>query len=93
MKGWNLPGRLKVFENRMLRRTFGPRRDEVTGNWRKLHNWELNGRYSSPNIRVMKSRRMRWTEHVARTGKRRGVYRVMVGKPKGKRPLGRSRRR
>ena len=81
-------GRLKVFENRVLRRIFGPRRD-----WRKLHNCELNDRYSSPNIRVMKSGRMGWAEHVAHTGERRGVYRVMVGKPEGKRPLRRPRRR
>ena len=86
--------RLRVFENRVLRRIFGPRRDEVTGEWRKLHNEELNDLYASPNIvRVIKSRRMRWAGHVARTGERRGVYRVLVRKPEGKRPLGRPRHR
>jgi len=86
--------RLRVFENRVLRRIFGPKRDEVTGEWRKLHNEELNDRYCSPNIfRVIKSRRMTWAGHVARMGERRGVYRVLVGKPEGKRPLGRPRRR
>ena len=71
-----------------------PRRDEVTGEWRKLHNEELNGLYSSPNIvRVIKSRRMRLAEHVARMGEERGAYGVLVGKPEGKRPLGRPRRR
>jgi hypothetical protein len=83
-----------VFENRVLRRTFGPKRDEVTGVWRKLHNEELHDLYSSPTIvRVIKSRRMRWAGHVARMGEGRGVYRVLVGKPEEKRPLGRSRRR
>jgi hypothetical protein len=72
-----------VFEKRVFRRIFGPKRYEVTGEWRKLHNDELNDVYSSPNIvRVIKSRRMRWAGHVARMGKRRGVYRVLVGKPK-----------
>ena len=86
--------RLRVFENRMLRRVFGPRRDEVTGEWRKLHNEELSDLYSLPNIvRVLKSRRMRWAGHVERMGEGRGVYRVLVGKPEGKRPLGRPRRR
>ena len=76
----------------MLRRIFGPRRDEVTGEWRKLHNDELNDLYSSPNIvRVMKSRRMRWAGRVEFMGDRRGVFRVLVGKPEGKRPLGRPR--
>ena len=75
-----------------MRRIFGPKRDEVAGEWRKLHNEELNNLYSSHNIvRVIKSRRMRWAEHVARVGERRGVYRVLVGKPEGKRPLGRPR--
>ena len=70
----------------------GPRRDEVTGEWRRLHNEELNDMYSSPNIvRVIKSIRMRWAGHVAHMGEDRGVYRVLVGKPEGKRPLGRSR--
>ena len=86
--------RLRVFENRMLRRIFGPKREEVTGEWRKLHNEELKGLYSSPNIvRVIKSRRMRWAGHVARIGEGRGVYRVLVGKPEGKGPLARPRRR
>ena len=79
--------RLRVFENRVLRRIFGPKRDEVTGEWRKLHN-------SSPNIfQVIKSRRMRWVGHILRMGKRRGFYRVLVGKSEGKRPLGRPRHR
>ena len=86
--------RLRVFENRVLRRIFGPKRDEVTAEWRKLHNEELNILYSSPNIiRVIKSRRMKWAGHVACMGERRGVYRVLVGKHEAKRPLGRSRRR
>jgi hypothetical protein len=81
-----------VFENRVLRRIFGPRRDEVTGDWRKLHNEELRNLYSSPNIiRMIKSRRVKWTGHVARMGKPRNAYRILVGKPEGKRPLGRSR--
>ena len=85
---------MRVFENGVLRRIFGPKRDEVTGEWRKLHNEELKGLYSSPNIvRVIKPRRMRWAGHVARMGEERGVYRVLVGKPEGKRPLGRPRRR
>jgi len=74
--------RLRVFENRVLRRILGPKRDDVTGEWRKLHNKELNDLYYSPTIvRVIKSRRMRWVGHVARMGERRGVYRVLVGKP------------
>ena len=82
-----------MFENMVLRIIFGPRRDEVTGEWRRLHNEELNDLYSSPNIVwVIKSRRMRWAGHVARMGKE-GVYVVLVGKPEGKRPLGRPRRR
>jgi len=86
--------KLRVFENMVLRRTFGPRRDEVTGEWRRLHNEELNGLYSSPNIvQVIKLRRMRWAGHVAHMGEERGVYRVLVGKPEGRRPLGRPRRR
>ena len=83
-----------MFENRVLRRIFGVKRDRVTGEWRKLHNEELNDLYCSPNIvRVIKQRRMRWAEHVARMGERRGVYRVLVGRPEGRRPLGRPRRR
>jgi hypothetical protein len=82
-----------VFENKVLRRIFGPRRDEVTGEWRKLHNEELHNLYSFPDIvRPVKSRRMRWAGHVARMGEERKVYKVLVGKPKGKRPLGRPRR-
>jgi len=77
-----------VFENRSQKRIFGPKRDEVTGEWRKLHNEELNDLYCSPNVfRVIISRRMRWAGHVARMGERRGVYRVLVGKPKEKRLL------
>jgi len=86
--------RLRVFENRVLRRIFGPKGDEVTGEWRKLRNEELKNLYSSPNIvRVIKSRRMRWAGHVARMGEGRGGYRVFVGKPERRRPLGRPRRR
>ena len=86
--------RLRVFENRVLRRVFGPKGDEVTGEWRKLHNEVLSDLYSLPNIvRVVKSRRMRWAGHMARMGEGRGVYRVLVGRPEGKRPLGRPRRR
>ena len=86
--------RLRVFENRVLRKVFGPKRDEVTGEWRKLHNEELNDLYSLPNIvRVAKSRRMRWAGHVARMREDRGVHRVLVGKPEEKRPLGRPRHR
>jgi hypothetical protein len=83
-----------VFENRVLRGIFCPKRDDVRGEWRKLHNEELNDLYCSPNIfREVKSRRMRWAEHVAHMGKRRGVYRILVGKPEGNRPLGRTRHR
>jgi hypothetical protein len=86
--------RLRVFENRVLRRGFGAKRDEITGEWRKLHNEELRDLYSLPNIvRVVKSRRIRWAEHVAHMVEGRGVYRVLVGRPEGKRPLGRPRHR
>jgi hypothetical protein len=81
-----------VFEHRVLRRIFGTKRYEVTGEWRKLHNEELNGLYSSPNIGwVTKLRKMRWVGHVANMGYRRGAYRVLVGKPERKRPFGRPR--
>jgi hypothetical protein len=83
-----------VFGNRVSRRIFGPKRDEVTGEWRQLHNEELNDLYSLPNIvRVAKSRKMRWEGHVARMVEEIGIHRVLMGKPEGKRPLGRPRRR
>jgi hypothetical protein len=83
--------RLRVFENRALRRIFGPKRDEVTRKWRKLHNEKFNDLYSSPYIaRVIKSRKMRWAGHVARMKEKRGVCRVLVEKPEGKKPLERS---
>jgi hypothetical protein len=86
--------RLRVFENRVFRKVFGPKRDEVTGELSKLHNVELNDLYSLPNIlQVVKSRRMRWAGHVACMGEERGVYRVLVEKPEGKRPLVKRRRR
>jgi hypothetical protein len=82
--------RLRVFENRVLRRIFGPKRDEVTGGWGKLHNEELHNLYSSPSIiRMIKSRRMRWAGQVTRMGETRNAYSILVRKPKGKRPLGR----
>jgi hypothetical protein len=85
---------LKVFDNRVLRRIFGLKKEEVTGEWRKLHNVELRILYSFPNIiRQIKSRRMRWAGNVARMGGERNVYRVLMGNPEGKRPLGRTRRR
>ena len=86
--------RLRLFENRVLRRIFGPKRDEVTGERRKLHNEKLNDLYSSPNIvRVIKSRRMRWTGNVARMGEAGGVCRLLVGKSGGKILLGKPRSR
>jgi hypothetical protein len=88
--------RLRVFEDMVLRILFGPKRDEATGGWAKLHNEELHNLYTSPSIiRMIKSRRMRmrWAGHVARMGERRNVYRILVGNPEGKRPLGRPRRR
>jgi hypothetical protein len=86
--------RLRVFENRVLRRIFGPRRDKVTREWRKLRNEELRDLYSSPSIiRIIKSRRMRWADHVSRMGEKRNAYRLLVGQPEGKIPLGRPRRR
>jgi hypothetical protein len=85
---------LRVYENRVLRRMFGRKRNEVTGEWRKLHSGELHNSYLSPDIiRQIKSRRMRWAGHVARMGEGRNVCRVLVGKPEGKRPLGRPMRR
>jgi hypothetical protein len=81
--------RLRVFENMVLRRVFGPKREEVTEEWRKQHNEELNDLYSLPNIvRVVKSRRMRWSGHLTRMGEDRVVHRMLVGKPEGKRPVG-----
>jgi hypothetical protein len=86
--------KLRVFENRVLRRIFGPEREEEMGDWRKLHTEELNDLYSSPYIVwEIKSRRMRWAGHVAHMGEKRGIYRILVGKPEGKRPLGRPRHR
>jgi hypothetical protein len=83
-----------VFENRVLRRMYGPTRDEAMGEWRKLHNEELNNLYSSPNIvLVIKSRRLRWGGHVARMGEGKSVYKILVGKPEGRKQLGRPRRR
>jgi hypothetical protein len=81
-----------LFENKVLRRIFGSKRDEVTGGWRKLHNGELHDLYSSPSIiRIIRSRRMRWTGHVARMGEKRKVCRLLVGKSEGKIALGRPR--
>jgi hypothetical protein len=95
---WSLTVRekckLRVYEDRMLRRIFGPKRDEVTVEWRRLHNKDLHAPYSSPNIiRMIKPRRLRWAGHVARMSEKRGAYRALVGKPEGRRPLGRPRRR
>jgi hypothetical protein len=81
-----------VFENRVLRRIFGPERDEVTGSWRKLHNEELHNSYFTPStIRMIKSRSMRWAGNIARMGEKRNAYRILMGKPKEMRPLGRPR--
>jgi hypothetical protein len=93
---WSLTVReeykLRVFEIRALMRIFGPKKNGVTGGWRKLHNEEFHNLYSSPSIiRIIKARRMRWAGHVARMGKKKNVYRLLVGKPEGKRPLGRPR--
>jgi hypothetical protein len=86
--------RLSVFENRVLRRILGVKRDEVIGGWRKLYNEELHNLYSSPSkIRIIKSRMMRWAGHVAQMGEKRNAYKILVGKPEGKRPPGRTRRR
>jgi hypothetical protein len=95
---WSLTVRedhkLKVFKNRVLRRIFGPKRDGVSGGWRKLHNEKIHNLYSSPSIiRIIKLRRMRWAGHVAWMGEKRNAYRLLVGKPEGKRPLGRLRHR
>jgi hypothetical protein len=96
-KTWSLTlkeeHRLRVFETKVLRKIFGPKRDEVSGEWRKLYNEEFRDLYSSPSIiRIIKSIRMRWAGHVARMGEKRNAYRLLVGKPKGKRPLARPRR-
>jgi hypothetical protein len=85
--------RLRVFENRVLTRMFGPKRDEVTVDWKKLHNEVLHGLYSSPSIIRMMSKRTKWTGHVAQMREKSNAYMILVGKPEGKRPLGRPRRR
>jgi hypothetical protein len=86
--------RLRVFENRVLRRIFGPKRDEVTGGWRKLHNEELHGLYSLPGIvRVIKARSMRWMGHVVRMGEVRVAYNILVGRLQGRKPVGKPRHR
>jgi hypothetical protein len=85
---------LRVFENRVQRRIFGPKRNEVTGGWRKLHNDEIHNLYSSRSvIRIINSRRMRWARHEARMGNKKNLYRILVQKLEGKRPVGRPRRR
>jgi hypothetical protein len=92
--GKGVAHKLTVFENRVLKRIFGPKRDGVMGEWRKLQNEELHNLYASPSIiRIIKLRRMRWAGHVARRGEKRNVYELLVGKPEGKRPLGRLRRK
>ena len=93
MLTWREEHSLKAFENRVLRRIFGPKRGEVMGEWRKPYNEELNDLYSQPNIVQVINSRMRWVGHAAHMGERRGVYRVLVGKPKGKRPFERPRHR
>jgi hypothetical protein len=86
--------RLRVFENRVLRRMFGAKRDEVTGGWKELHNEELHDLHSSPSIiRNMKSRKIRWAGHVARLGEKKNAYRLFVGKLEGRKPLGKPRRK
>jgi len=86
--------KLRVFENKVLRKIYGSKRDEMTGEWRRLHNEELHGLYDSPDdVKIMKSRRLRWAGHVARMGKKRRLYSILVGRPGGRRPLGRPRRR
>jgi hypothetical protein len=86
--------KLRMFENRVLRRIFEPKRDEVMGGWRKLHNEKLHDLYSSSSIiRITRPRWTKWAGHVARMGEKRNVYRLLVGKPEGKRPLGRQRQR
>jgi hypothetical protein len=85
--------RFSVFENRVLRRIFGPKREEVAGGWRRLHNEELHNLYTSPDvIRMIKSRRMSWARHIVCVGVMRNAYKILVGKPEGKRPRGRHRR-
>lgn len=86
--------KLRVFENKVLRKIYGPKRDEMTGEWRRLHNEELHGLYDSPDVvKIMKSKRLRWAGHVARMREKRRLYSILVGRPDGKRPLGRPRRR
>ena len=81
--------KLRVFENKVLRKIYGPKRDEITGEWRRLHNEELQGLYVSPDIiRIMKSQRLRWAGHVARMGEKQRLYSIVVGKPEEKKPLG-----
>jgi hypothetical protein len=97
IKTWSLTlreeYRLRVFEYTVLRIIFGPKKDEVVGGWRKLHNEELHNLYSSPSIIIIIKSRMKWAGHVARMGEKRNAYTILVGKPEGKRPLGKTRRR